>query len=602
MDGRRQGAGQVARADRLSGRRRRAQHAGAVQRQGGRQQPCVVGHRHAGRAGHQPAQHIHEQARQRQIRPVGVGRHVEQHHLAPAHAGCGHQRRAVGQPRPGLRGGVGWVGQDLPVDAHLGRDAQARERRAVRKRRQMGRLAPRHRTPQLAVAGQQAAGQQRVGILAGGQAGAGEAQQQPAALHPVAHLRRFAGGQRARGDHQHGELSGQQGGHIAAAQLGGGRQRAVQVEQVAQQRRVGAGAGAHQPHRPAARRLVQQRDRAGTLRPVQPQRAQLVAQLGRQRQRRLGVGGAGRHQHGRARQDAAVVGLGQHEEGLRQAGWGLTQMGGQLIGRSGGAQQAGRQRAGQHGDRAAARQRARKRRILGGNQTVGDVEHRAGPADGACGTRPIDRPWLRLQRGQDRAQHPSRHRRGAGRCCPIRPGCGGQQGGLPAGALQPVQHRARRGQALRKIRAGRPAVVDHQQRRAAPGDAQPVAGQHRAGQAQDHERGRRDAQGQQPPGRARGRFLRGAQAGEQADGRKILRARCGRRGAQQPPQHGQGDQRGQHPGGGEDHVCVRPASSAVHNASSAPSGGWSVRCAAKPKPAASQVAASPACWVASASP
>ena len=77
---------------------------------------------------------------------------------------------------------------------------------------------------------------------------------------------------------------------------------------------------------------------------------------------------------------------------------------------------------------------------------------------------------------------------------------------------------------------------------------------------------------QQPPGRARGRFLARPQRRQQPDGREILRPRRRRRGAQQPPQHRQCQQRQQHPGCGKNHRRAAAASSAMNNASSAVSG------------------------------
>ncbi len=51
----------------------------------------------------QPPEHVHEQARQRQVGPIGIRRDVEQHDAAGALGCLGHQRRAVRQRRPGMR-------------------------------------------------------------------------------------------------------------------------------------------------------------------------------------------------------------------------------------------------------------------------------------------------------------------------------------------------------------------------------------------------------------------------------------------------------------------------------------------------------------------
>ncbi len=79
-------------------------------------------------------QHLDEQPGQREVGPVGVRRRVHQHDPAPPALFGGDERRAVGQPRPGLAGelDVG-LGQHLARHRHVGRDRQP-GKRAVRAR------------------------------------------------------------------------------------------------------------------------------------------------------------------------------------------------------------------------------------------------------------------------------------------------------------------------------------------------------------------------------------------------------------------------------------------------------------------------------------
>ena len=84
------------------GFRRRGQQSVAVQYLRRRQHGRLRRRRHPGRQRHQPTQHLHEQPRQRQIRPVGIGSDMEQHDPPGAQRRLGHQRRAVSQLRPGV--------------------------------------------------------------------------------------------------------------------------------------------------------------------------------------------------------------------------------------------------------------------------------------------------------------------------------------------------------------------------------------------------------------------------------------------------------------------------------------------------------------------
>ena len=92
-----------------------------------------------------PPQHLHEQARQREVRPVRVGGDVEEDHLAVA-APCGRdQRRAVPETGPDLDVGPepGRVGQHLLVDQHLGGAVSARQTDCRRRRVRAAAASPR---------------------------------------------------------------------------------------------------------------------------------------------------------------------------------------------------------------------------------------------------------------------------------------------------------------------------------------------------------------------------------------------------------------------------------------------------------------------------
>ena len=100
------------------------------------------------------------------------------------------------------------------------------------------------------------------------------------------------------------------------------------------------------------------------------------------------------------------------------------------------------------------------------------------------------------------------------------------------------------------IGRGGEAVIDHDQERALAGDG-PARVDQGMGQRQDHQGGDRQAQQQQPPGRAMRCLLGRGQAEQETDGRKIQTPRRRRHQPQQPPQHRQQQQGAQNPGCGE---------------------------------------------------
>ena len=564
------GGGEIARRDRPGGGLGRAERAETVQRFHGRK-AGVVCFRHAGNPGrkrNKAAQHVHEQARERQVRPIGIRRGVEQHHPAEAAAGMGHQRGAIRQPRPGGLGeaGIG-LGQHLAGHAHLGRHAQPGEGGGGGEGIKPGRLAPGHGTTQLAIAGQQLHRQQRIRLL--GHAWPGKAQQQAAFFHPVGeHGLLGATGHHVVHQHQHGEVARQQRGEVAQAQLHIRIERAAHIIQRAGKRNFGRHRIAgQQPHRAAAPAFIQQHHAAGRGRALDHQAGQAVAQLRRQQEGDLGLRRAGRDGGGGAGQGAGVAGLGEHGHLLGQRAGGLLDGGDQPV-RLGarGEQQAGRRHlVAQHGHGPDGAQRGGERIPAGAGEAIGDIGSPtlAGPgAQRGGGGGAIRRPRLRAQGREAGAHLAHRHGGRGGRCRGGFAGRGGHQHHLPPRTLRAIQHPVRRRHAARPIRRGGPAVIHHQHQR-------PTAGQggagidHRASEAHNHQRSGQDAQRQQPPRRARRRLLRRRQPEQQADRREGFRARARRRNPQQPPQYRQGGQRQQHPGRGKDHRRPACGASAV---------------------------------------
>ena len=135
------------------------------------------------------AQHFDEGAGNRQIRPAGVGRGVEQHQPAAATARGGDQRRAVFQHRPGLGFQIRFLQcQHLAFDRHLARRLDAEERTARLEGRHLLGRVPGQRAAEAAVAGAQSHGQQRIlitGRVGGCKARAGETDQHAALVDPV---------------------------------------------------------------------------------------------------------------------------------------------------------------------------------------------------------------------------------------------------------------------------------------------------------------------------------------------------------------------------------------------------------------------------------
>ena len=180
---------------------------------------------------------------------------MEQHHVALAAMFRRHQGRAVGQARPSLgRQFRRRFRENLRLDGDVARDRDAAERRALRKRRQRDRIAPRHGAAEAAPAGPQPHRQQRIDIAV--ERRPGEAHQHAAVLYPFRQsvLLGFEDAP-AAGHEQHRERTAEKLIEIAGAHIGKRLERLAEIEAVFQQRRrdaLGGRAGdAHGPALPA---------------------------------------------------------------------------------------------------------------------------------------------------------------------------------------------------------------------------------------------------------------------------------------------------------------------------------------------------------------
>ena len=134
-----------------------------------------------------PLEHFDEQAGQRQVRPARVRRDMEQDQASrPALLG-GDQRRAIGEPRPGLGGqALVRLGQDLARHRDFGRRRQAEERAGFVERSQ--RLGPVPRTGRRRACGRRAAAV--TGNRSSSRARPGAARRSAEACRPTAETRR----------------------------------------------------------------------------------------------------------------------------------------------------------------------------------------------------------------------------------------------------------------------------------------------------------------------------------------------------------------------------------------------------------------------------
>ena len=501
----------------------------------------------------QPVQHVHEQAGERQIGPIGVGCHMKQHNPPSPARGFRHQRCAIGELGPDLRTILGAAEhrsrgcQHLPCDPHILRHRQTGKRRLRVEGRQRWRLRPGHRATELSVGLQQAHRQQRIGV--GGEVGTGEADQRAAFGQEITeqlYLRRIV--HHHIGQNQHRQIARQQRRQIALAQFCAGIERAADVIERADQRRIARPAFGQQPHRTATIRLIQQPDRPGGGCCFQYEAGERVGEFRRQIELGLCLLSPGiQMQHG-AGEAVAVIALREHRHIARQAGGGAAQMRHQraCIEARRGEQQRRIGGADFH-NRTEMGEGMSKRWIV--THPIGDIDHRAGfgLAEQFGGEGAVGGPGFGSQSRQTRAQFAGGH--GNGECwrAGILACSGGEQRHLPPSGGSTVEGGFSSGEARRPRGGGGPAIVNSDQQR-------PLAvirlapAQIGTGEGDDHQGGRQQAQSEQPERCAGGGLGDCDQAAQQPDRREFLPTRRRRRHPQQPPQDRQQHQRQQNYG------------------------------------------------------
>ena len=109
---------------------------------------------------------------------------MEKNNQALASSRCGDERGAVGEPRPGPVIEAGRrLGEDLPRHGHLLRRGEAEKRAALSERSDVFGGLPRQRAAELTAAPPQVS-REKV-VIAGGEAGAGKAQQHAALVEKL---------------------------------------------------------------------------------------------------------------------------------------------------------------------------------------------------------------------------------------------------------------------------------------------------------------------------------------------------------------------------------------------------------------------------------
>ena len=130
------------------------------------------------------AQHADEQAELGEVRPFRIGRGVNEHEPALAALLGGDERRAVGEPRPGLAGEVErGFRQHLARHGHVGRNLEPSERALRVERGQMRRRLPRQRAAERTPAAPERDRQESVGRVLG-EVRPGKAQHRAAFFDP----------------------------------------------------------------------------------------------------------------------------------------------------------------------------------------------------------------------------------------------------------------------------------------------------------------------------------------------------------------------------------------------------------------------------------
>ena len=237
-----------------------------------------------------PLQHAHEQAGQRQVRPVRVRRHVEEHELAATAPRRRHQRSPVRQAcQRQIVQGRRRFRDHLPVNHNIFRHRQSGERRFRGKRSQRERLLPAEGAAQRPhFTCPQSHRQQRAVRVH--EAFAGEAHQCAAGLQPrfkgVAALRAELANIRQH-DHRRGIL--QQRPQRPLADLGERLQRSPQVVGGCQQRAGGVVvAQGHQADGATLPAIVDEHDRTGVALTFDLDPGDFTTQLAREAKRRTG--------------------------------------------------------------------------------------------------------------------------------------------------------------------------------------------------------------------------------------------------------------------------------------------------------------------------
>ena len=504
------------------------------------------------------AQHVDEEAGQRQVRPGGVGGDVHEHEEPLAALGRGDDRRAVLQRRPGLACEIAvGLGQDLAADAEVGGQLEAVERALSGEGREGARRVPGQGAAEIAPAAPEAHGHELV--VAGGEPRAGEAQEHAAALDEGRDLRQRVAVERAHiGEDEHRDLLVQQLRHrvrdaaAALAHFGVRRERAGDVVGRGEQRlRLVGRAAEDDADAPALAALVEQAHRSGGALAQHLDARDAVADFDRQLELRLRLRRAG----GEGERDIGERKVFEIER-AQGAGVAPVRLGAQdaQLERAGGVLRAGERQG---------------RRALGLVQGHGAVRGDAGEAlDESLAVNARDaiidpydfgvrrRAEEALERAQMRAAIGKMRLRPHGAQAFERGGrverlqLGRLVGGRddrddPAFAPRRLDALDREAKALAPVVRGRKAVVeDEQHGRAAVAAAGRI--EHRPGRGDDEERRDQEPEREQPPRRARRRLLLRQEIGEDAQRREVDAPRPRRRDAQDEPDHRQRDERGEH--------------------------------------------------------
>ena len=407
----------------------------------------------------------------------GVAGGAEQHDAAAPAGGGGHERRPVGERGPGVGGDVGRrFGEDLAADLHLLGDREAGERRAGGERGERGGLAPGKGAAELAVAGEQANGEQGIvvrGIGAGiGHARTGEADEEAALLDPGDERGGIGGLERDVGEHQDGEGDAREGRQgFPGAVRRTGRERGGD-------RTTGRSGECRRPPPSASKPTGRRRQRSSSsitppaevAPPITRREISLRISGGSAMSASAAVRPAGRVVSPRARVRPSPVWA--KTETARSTGWARpsTRAIRRPASKRGGRadEVVDRVRAALVDRGAGGGEGAGESRVGGGGDAVGQIDHVAG-VDGAergGGGGAIGGPRFRADRGEAGAKFGGRHgggRRGDG----VGLGAGGgQQHGGAAGPLGTVERTFGDRHAGRPVAGCGPAIVDDEQDRA----------------------------------------------------------------------------------------------------------------------------------------